>query len=68
MSARNYWSDDALVRDVVYQRSRKAYWHDRFLSGMRVAAGWANNCKLRAEASEDVLVRRIEELLKRVRR
>lgn len=70
MSARNYWSNAELVKDAIYQRKREKYWREQTAVSethhhRNACCVWANNCDMRAQASEDVLVRRIEEQLRR---
>lgn len=61
MSARNYYSNDELVKDAVYWREREAKHRER------QALRMANTASRRAQASENILQLRIEEQLRRVR-
>lgn len=58
MSARNHMTNDELVRDAVYWRKREKVY--RNIDQPR----WANTSHLRAQASENVLVQRIERILR----
>lgn len=70
MSAREYWTDMQLVRDVVYNRVRQKWHADNAVLLMHGrdrhhAATQANAHSMRALASERVLVDRVEKILRR---
>lgn len=71
MSARNYWPNDELVRDAVYNRRREAELREQLVHAgpnsyyLDNVAALVNKHDMRALASENVLASRIERVLRR---